>query len=225
MIFCKQQIEYYQQRPLPKKIKIWKSESLIKEFKGKKKKVITFLGFGELGYNEPRVFNQIVRNELSEFDPKKYLVNTGTLITSGFENGITDVYRIAKRMAFGTTGVHPSIALESRSSYFLSVYEDYPYFVLDNTWGGYLNVHIKPSETLRTLLSISDYVIAIGGGKYTAQEINAFKELGKHVKYYTAEMNHKISSKWAKERGEKIIDFRGEAYFLINQTSENIVRL
>ncbi len=226
MIIRKQQIIFSQRCPLPPSPKVWKVETLVREFCKKKKKVITFIGFGELGYDDAGVFNRIVENELGRCDPQRDIVNTGTLITAGFENGITDVYQIAKRRGFITTGVHPSIALKSRSSYFLSAFVDQPYFVWDKTWGGYTEEGtLKPSATLRTLLSISDDVIAIGGGKYTAQEINAFKDHGKRVKYYAAEMNHHISDKWASERGEKIKDFRGEAFLTLNKWPERSIEI
>jgi len=216
----KQQICLNKLCALPTNPKVWKAEGLIGEFRRRKKNVITFIGFGELGYEDQDAFNRIVENELERCDPRVDIVNTGTLITAGFENGITDVYQIAKRKGFITTGVHPSIALKSGSSYFLSDFVDQPYFVNDNTWGGYIKATIEPSATLKTLLSVSDAVIAIGGGRYTAQEIKAFRDHGKRVKYHAAEMNHHISDKWARERGEKIIDFRGEAFLALMQRPE-----
>src|SRR6266850_7517531 len=124
-------------------------------FAGFGRRVVTFAGFGELGYEDESAFARIVHAELDQLDPASSIVNTGTLLTRGFRAGIVAVYPLARARGFITTGLHPSIALACARDHALSPDVEHPYFVEDSTWGGFLPGTSMPSSTLSTLLAIS----------------------------------------------------------------------
>jgi hypothetical protein len=197
---------------LPDKPRVWTESEVVEAFTRKGKCVVTFLGFGELGYENIAKVRAIAEQELRQHAPHTTLVNTGTLITVGFQRGIADVYHIAKRLGFSTTGIHPSVALTSPKVHALSPFVDEVFFVCDDTWGGVLEHTATLSPTLRTLITVSHEVIAIGGGKYTQEEIQACLTHKKPVRFYAAEMHHATSRDWARTSGVELGDFHGAAY-------------
>src|SRR5262245_41680389 len=77
---------------LPKNPRLWTEQEVVEVFKRTGKHVLTFLGFGELGYEDEPELLRITARELAHCDPNRTIVNTGTLITVGFRRGIVDVY-------------------------------------------------------------------------------------------------------------------------------------
>jgi hypothetical protein len=199
-------------RALPRDARLWDERGLLDVFRSTGKHVLTFLGFGELGYEDEREFHTTVARELATYAPANTIVNTGTLVTVGFRRGIADVYELAKRMGFSTTGVHPSIALSSPKRHALSGWVDEVYFVRDESWGGLLRETAAPSPTLRALIAVTHDVVVIGGGKHTAEEMQAFSSCEKQPRFYPMDMHHATSRGWASESGIDVGDFRGAAY-------------
>jgi hypothetical protein len=174
------------------------------------RRVITFGGYGELGYeDEPRVL-ALCRHELGRHDPRSTLINTGTLVTHGFRQGIALVYPLARSLGFTTIGVHPSVALVSRKRHCIADGVDRAFFVDDPTWGG-CDERGQPSNTLRALLAVSDEFVAIGGGEHTAQELRAFLRAGKAVRFHAANMHSATTERWTRETGVHIPDLAGAA--------------
>lgn len=197
--------------PLPAEIAARAVSDVEHAVRGLGKRVVTFLGFGELGYEHPGEFRAAVRGELSRHDPAHVIVNTGTLITRGFHAGVAEVYPIAQQLGFTTSGIHPSVALNEPARHQLPAGVDHVYFVRDDTWGGYLPDR-RRSPTLETLLRVTHEVAVIGGGKHTAEEMLEFLRCGTPVRFYPADMHHRMAIQWYAARGEPVPDFRGDAY-------------
>jgi hypothetical protein len=197
---------------LPAHPRLWTPHGVATRWRCRGKRVLTFLGFGELGYQDERALVALIRQELSRHSPANTVVNTGTLITLGFRRGIADVYPVAKQMMFDTTGIFPSIALDSPKRHALSAFVDEPLFIADGTWGGLLPLTGEPSQTLSALLAASDEVVAIGGGKHTAQELLAFLSNKTPVRFYPLDMHHATTREWVKRSQADVRDYRGAAY-------------
>ena len=185
-------------------------QAVVRLFRQKGKQVLTFLGFGELGYEDPRRVRELMIGELSARSAARFLVNSGTLIREGGHNGIADVYPLAKELGFETTGIHPSIALDHHQTHSVSPYVDQAFFVHDESWGG-CREDGHPSPTLRTLLEVSHTVIVIGGGKHAAEEMEWFSKTSIPVTFHAAEMNHAMASEWTKSAGIQLTGFDGAA--------------
>jgi hypothetical protein len=190
-------------------------------FELNKKHVLTFAGFGELGYEDISHVENIIRNEICRWKPNEILVNSGTLLRVGGQEGIAIVYRLAKESGIETCGIHPSISLKWADTHPVSPFADHVFFVEDSTWGGYLDDHFEPSPTLKVLLKVTDELIVIGGGKHAADEISAFLQNGKLVKYFPAQMNHLVTKEWCKKSGVDIPDLNGAAYKVWNNANHS----
>lgn len=197
---------------LPSDAALYSAHRLIREFRRQYPRVVTFLGFGELGYQDLAAFEAIVSRELARFNRADWVVNTATVVTAGFERGVADAYEIASSLGFRTSGVYSAVALCTPALHFASAFVNDIYFVDDPTWGGYIEGCEVPSETLTAIAAITDEAIAIGGGKHTAQEMQELVRQGKRVSYHPLEMNRKISREWHRSKGEQLTDFRGAAY-------------
>jgi hypothetical protein len=197
---------------LPMDAAVRSVEEIVAIFREWRKRVVTFLGFGELGYEDEEALARIVREELRRHCPNDSIINTGTLITQGFHRGIADAYEVAKEQGFTTTGVHPSVALCYAKKHYLSPYVDRVLFVCDATWGGYLGQSLHRSPMLDALVAITDEVAVVGGGKHTAEEMQEFLRAGKPVRFYAAEMNHRVAREWYGLHDEETVDYRGAAY-------------
>jgi len=123
--------------PLPERARLYGDVELVSALRRRSKFFVTFLGFGELGYQDENAMRSIVLRDLETRSRADTIVNSGTLITAGFHPGIAEVYREARAMGFATTGIHPSIALRDPSRHGLSPYVDEAFFVEDDSWGGY----------------------------------------------------------------------------------------
>lgn len=172
--------------------------------------VLTFGGYGELGYDDEAAALALCRAELARHDPRRTAVATGTLITQGFRRGIAMVYPLARSMGFTTLGVHPSVALADRSRYRLAEGVDHAFFVADTTWGG-TDAQGRPSATLQVLLGVSQAFVAIGGGEHTAQELRAFLQAGTPVRFEPARMHAGTVERWTRASGAHVADLDGAA--------------
>ncbi len=186
-------------------------EEILRFFRSRAKRVISFAGSGELGYQEEEVVERVAGEVLAEWSPKQALVNSGTLLRAGGEDGIARIYAVARASGFETAGVHPSVALDFAGTHTVSPHEEHVFFVEDASWGGFVDGR-RLSPTLRTLLDVSDELVVVGGGKHAADELTAFLRQGKKVRYFAAEMNHRATWEWCAGAGAEIRDLRGEAH-------------
>lgn len=179
--------------------------------KSRNKHVLYFAGYGELGYEEEGIVRSVAHHVLREWATDTVLVHSGTLMRLGGQDGIAEVYRVARELGIETTGIHPSIAMEFADTHRVSPDCDHVFFVKDNTWGGFLDDRGQRSPTLDVHLQVSDELIVIGGGKHAADELQAFIDCGKPVRYFPAEMNYAATMQWTKGAGLTMADFRGAA--------------
>lgn len=199
-------------RPLPPDARPMEVAAVVEVFRRKRKQVVTFLGYGELGYRNEAHVRALIDCELRCHDPARTVVNTGTLVTKGFCQGIAAVYQIAAATGFETTGIHPSLALHSPSEHRLSRWVQEVSFVHDNSWGGLLSDGSKLlSPTLQAMVLVSDEVVAIGGGHHTAQELEGFVRSGTPVRFHEAEMHESVSRAWTESSGLRNLELQGEA--------------
>lgn len=173
--------------------------------------VVTFGGFGELGYDDEAQVLERCSTELDRHDPARTLVATGTLVTEGFRTGIAMVYALAKARGFETVGIHPSVALHHPKRHAIAPGVDRIFFVEDATWGGADDAGV-PSNTLQVLLAVSSEFIVFGGGHHTAHELLAFLEAGKQVRFHDAPMHRLTTDRWCRDSGVRISDYRGAAF-------------
>jgi hypothetical protein len=182
----------------------------VQRVRGCGRSVIAFGGYGELGYDDEDAVLAQCRAELDRHDPGRTAIATGTLVTRGFRRGIAMVYPLARAMGFTTLGVHPSVALADRSRHTLADGVDHAFFVEDPTWGG-TDATGRPSATLQVLLAVSDAFVAFGGGEHTAQELRAFLQAGKPVRFVPARMHAGTTERWTRATGVHIPDLDGAA--------------
>jgi hypothetical protein len=180
-------------------------------FAQRAKYVIYFAGYGELGYQDRDCVGRTVQQVLNGIPVSSALVHCGTLLRRNGLDGIADVYAVAKELGFETTGIHPSIAKQYSLTHRVSPYCDHVFFVPDDTWGGLIHGTQAPSATLRLHLAVSDEIVIVGGGKHTADEMMAFAEAEKAIRYFPAEMNASASRGWCEEAGIDLLDTRGAA--------------
>ena len=181
-------------------------------FRSRGKYVISFAGFGELGYQDPGIVERSIKEVLAPWPPGNVLVNSGTLLRQDGEDGIALVYSLAKELGIETSGIHPGVALEFADTHRVSPLCDQAFFVEDRSWGGFLDGEESLSPTLGLILEVSDELVVIGGGKHAADELAAFARHGKRVRYFPAEMNHRVTREWCRRGGADITDFRGAAH-------------
>lgn len=181
-------------------------------FRARGKRVISFGGFGELGYEEDGIVEAIGREVARPWRPEELIVNCGTLLRVGGEDGIARVYPLARMLGIETSGIHPGVALRFADTHPVSPDAKNVFFVDDATWGGFLDGTRVPSPTLAAILEVSDELVLIGGGKHAAEELTAFCDLGKQVRYFPAEMNRRAARGWCERAGIEMADFRGAAF-------------
>ena len=186
-------------------------KDVVRALSDTQRSVVTFGGFGELGYEDEDDVLHTCACELDRFDPVDTIINTATLLTTGFRMGIAMIYALAKERGFTTSGVHPSIALEDPSRHTVAPGVDHVFFVRDDTWGG-CDVDGRPSNTLRVLLEVSSEFIALGGGHHTAQELRAFLMAGKRVRFHKVSMHKQTTERWSNASGVRFDDHWGSAY-------------
>ncbi len=174
-------------------------------FRVQDKTVLTFIGYSGTGYEDPEGMLKIAKGVLAEFDPARTIVNCGATRV-----GIGAVYELAKRMGFQTTGIVSIQAKESTVE--LSPHVDRVFLVQDETWGGLREGSQQLSPTSAAMVEISDVLVGIGGGAIGRDEMTAARRLGKPVRFYPADMNHRRAIEQANNNGLPApTDFRGEA--------------
>jgi len=181
-------------------------------FASRGKHVLSFAGFGELGYEQAGIVERVAEDALSRLPRESVMVQCGTLLRVGGEDGIAGVFAVAHRLGIETAGIHPGVALEFASTHRVSPHEDSVFFVHDDLWGGFVDHDGRPSATLALILEVSDELVAIGGGKHAADELRAFRRAGKPVRYVPAEMNRRAVGEWCARTGVERPDVRGAAY-------------
>ena len=83
------------------------AEAAILFVKSLNKEVVTFVGYSGRGYENEQRMKDIVQRVLSEYDPKKTIVNIGATV-----EGVGSIYEWAKDMGFTTTGIVSKVSLE-----------------------------------------------------------------------------------------------------------------
>ncbi len=87
-----------------------------------------------------------------------------------------------------------------------------PFYVEDETWGGFLKNGNRLSPTSTAMVENSDVLIGIGGGEVGRDELIAAKRSGKKVRFFPADMNHKKAREKARKKGvPEPKNFRGAA--------------
>ena len=174
-------------------------------FKSQRKTVLTFVGYSGAEYEDRAAMLQHATAVLADLDPKAVVVNIGATV-----DGIGAVYEIAKAHGFTTTGIVSTQARDSNATISPSV--DHVFFVSDAAWGGFLEGQTRLSPTSATMVDVSDWIVAIGGGDVARDEMIGAMRAGKDVRFIAADMNHKIARDRAIERGQpEPTDFRGSA--------------
>lgn len=186
-------------------------EAVVQAVRALGQAVVTFGGFGELGYDDEAQVLERCSLELDRHDPARTVVATGTLVTEGFRTGIAMVYALAKARGFATVGIHPSVALHHPKHHAIAPGVDHVFIVADATWGGADDAGM-PSSTLQVLLAVSDEFIVFGGGHHTAHELLAFLKAGKSVRFHDAPMHRATTDRWCRDSGARIGDYRGAAF-------------
>ncbi|OYP35371.1 hypothetical protein [Rhodopirellula sp. MGV] len=181
------------------------AETAIGMIRNEGKVVVTFCGYSGLGYQNPKRLNRIAEQVLASLDPKRTIVNVG-----GTAVGIGQVYDVAKKMGFRTTGVVSILAKQYPDG--ISKNVDLVVYVKDDTWGGLIKDG-ELSETSKAVVECSDSLIGIGGGAVAGEELSEALRCGKPVRFFTAEMNHANAIKKAERKSQPVpTDFRGEAH-------------
>jgi hypothetical protein len=188
------------------------ASSIRRFFEGLRAHVVCFSGYGELGYQQDGVVKEVAAGVLADWAPRDLIVLTGTLLRTGGQDGIAAVYEFARERGIRTAGIHPSAAQRFWETHRVSPWCDDVFFVEDGSWGGYLEGGSQPSPTLRVHLSVADELVVIGGGKHAADELKAFVEHGRRVRYFAAQMHHLTTQEWARGAGAEIRDLRGAAH-------------
>lgn len=174
-------------------------------FKGKKMKVLTFMGYSGAEYENKAAMLERAAGILDRFDPKQTIVNIGATA-----EGIGAIYEAAKRKGFLTAGIVSTQAKENNVK--LSPCVDIVFYVKDATWGGFVPGTEQLSPTSTAMVESSDVMVAIGGGEVARDELTAAKRSGKEVEFIPADMNHEMARQKALKKGQPVpTDFRGAA--------------
>lgn len=146
------------------------------------KSVLTFVGFSGAGYERPDLLRRKVGRILDQHDPKSTIVNIGVT-----PDGIGAAYGWAKKRGFDTTGIVSTQARKYDTP--VSPHCDRAFFVEDEKWGG-LKEDGTLSPTSEAMVSVSDEMVAFGGGAIGCDEVAEMRKRGKPVRYRPADMNH-----------------------------------
>ncbi|MEM1296687.1 MAG: hypothetical protein AAGH89_15080 [Verrucomicrobiota bacterium] len=165
-------------------------------FSNQDKVVLTFVGYSGLGYEDEELLEKTVDRFLKTLDPKKTLINAGVT-----PEGIGAVYEWASKAGFETTGIVSSQALEYGVDVSPFV-KNGAFFIVDETWGGYLEGTTTLSPTSEAMVSVSDMMVAIGGGDVALDEMREMKKRNKTITYISADMNHEKARAKAEKNGD-----------------------
>lgn len=172
-------------------------------FQKRGRTVVTFAGYSGADYEDKAAMLAQAGAVLDRFDPGKTLVNIGATI-----DGIGAVYELAKKKGFETTGIVSSQARAGNAT--IAPCAGTVFFIEDESWGGLLKGTKTLSPTSTAIVSVSDHVVAIGGGDVARDEFLAARGLGKKTEFIPADMNHAIAKARAAKNGQPPpTDFRG----------------
>jgi hypothetical protein len=183
-----------------------KADEIIELVKGLNKKVYTIFGYSALGYEDIEGLEKAVRTDLEVLGRDEYIINIGAT-----EEGIGQMYKVAKEMGFKTIGVVSTQALSYSGRF--SDYVDSIYIVNDDFWGGLVPGTTKLTETTKTYLGVSDIIAAYGGGQNTAITLKFAQELGISTTFKDFDMNHALAEKVSKGQPAQ---YKGDAYFSLH---------
>jgi hypothetical protein len=190
--------------------KIATSENVKAFFRRSGKRILTFVGYSGVGYEDQAAMLARAERILRGYDPTKTIVNIGAT-----PEGIGAIYELAKRRGFVTSGIVSTLALQANVA--LSPYVDIAFFVKDPTWGGYLSGTNRLSPTSKAMVENSDIVVGIGGGEVARDELLAAQRSGKQVYFFPADMSHQKARETARRKGLPLpTDFHGAARSPIN---------
>jgi hypothetical protein len=169
------------------------------------RRVLSFLGYSDSGYEDPAAMLDHAGRVLDGFDTHSTLVNIGAT-----PDGIGAVYELARQRGFMTSGIVSTLAREFGVA--LSPFVEVVFFVTDASWGGLLPASSRLSPTSQAIVDHSDVIVAIGGGIAARDELDAALRAGKNARFIAAEMNHQIAlANAARKRLPPPSDFRGAA--------------
>lgn len=154
------------------------------------KKVLVFMGYSALQYeNEEKMLHK-AREILSQHKPEEWVVCIGAT-----DEGIGKVYEVARELGFKTIGIVSTLALTYSGKY--SKFVDDIYIVNDHRWGGYIKGTANPTDVTRAFEMVADKIVCLGGGTNTAVLIEVWKALGskRPLEFYRFDMNHAIAKK------------------------------
>jgi hypothetical protein len=77
-----------------------RTEQIRAFFQAQGKKVVTFIGYSDTGYEDPEAIFEIDKGLQNELDPEQTVINIGAT-----RSGIGAVYEIANQRGFTTTGI------------------------------------------------------------------------------------------------------------------------
>lgn len=178
-------------------------EAVASHFDGSSKSVLTFVGYSGADYQDRAAMLKQASAVLDRFDPAKTIVNIGATV-----DGIGAVYEAARRKGFETTGIVSSQARTAGAT--LAPCAGTVFYVEDASWGGRVAGSSELSPTSRTIVRVSDHLVAIGGGDIARDEFMEARRLGKKTEFIAAEMNHEIArARAAKNKQPPPKDFRG----------------
>lgn len=170
-------------------------------FQVKGKKVLTFVGYSGSGYeNETELINK-ANDVLSHYSPNETIINIGATYY-----GIGVVYREAKKLGFETTGIVSSLTNRNDNGQrSFSRYCDTIFLVQDRTYGGFIDKNQEIlSPTSEIMVSSSDILVALGGGKISHDEFLMAKKRGKKVAFYPFDSNHSKYLKKSAKHGDPV---------------------
>ena len=169
------------------------------------KGVLTFIGYSGSGYQDKEAMLAVATRILDDFNPKATIVNIGAT-----PEGIGEVYKLAKRRGFMTTGIVSTQAMKYDAV--LSPCVDIVFYVKDKSWGGFIDGSERLSPTSTAMVESSTILVGIGGGSVGRDELITAKRMGKDVRFFPADMNHNVAREKARKKGlPEPINFSGAA--------------
>jgi hypothetical protein len=167
--------------------------TIARQLKATGKKVLTFVGYSGAGYQDPDALIREASRILDRHAPARTLINIG-----GTDEGIGQIYALAKGKGFETLGIVSSLARQEQLP--LSPCVDMVFFVPDSTWGGELPQGKGFSPTSSAIVRSSDALVGIGGGEVARDELLAARRAGKPVTFIPADMNHQLAREKARSK-------------------------
>ncbi|MEM0967818.1 MAG: hypothetical protein AAF191_10810 [Verrucomicrobiota bacterium] len=190
------------------KVRVSSVDEVKAYFASRGKFVLTFAGFSGAGYENPQRLRKIAESAFGAFPVETTIINAGATT-----EGIGAVYDWAKEWGFETAGIVSTCVLEYGP--LINPAVDEILYVRDDKWGGFLENGAgarQLSPTSEAMVSVSDEMIAVGGGVITCDELTDMVHRGKPVRFYRAQMiRNKAVAKALKNGSRLPSSFWGEA--------------